>query len=349
MSITLAIDAMGGDSAPHIVFEGLKFLKAKLVDVQFLVFGHRGSCAPYLDGSFLGPNDQFIDCREIITGDTEPRAAIREFKDSSMRRAIEAVSTGAADGVVSSGNTGAYMVLSKLILKTLPGITRPAITTLLPTADGKGVTMLDLGANVDVSAEVLVQFCVMGQAFSRCVQGIENPSCALLNIGSEALKGTATLKEAQNIILSTACVENFKGYVEGDGIFTRICDVVVTDGFTGNVALKTAEGTAKLCATVLREEVNRNLLRKIQALFLRPVFESFKKRLDPRRFNGAQFLGLQGVAVKSHGGTDAYGFSCAVNVAADLVRNKVNDRILKEIAALQLSLEHSKALSISFD
>lgn len=345
MAVTLAIDAMGGDHAPLVVFEGLKLVRKQNPDVKFLIFGHQDRCKPYLKDPELLRRDEFIHCDEIIKGTTEPRAALREFKNSSMRRAIEAVVEGRAEGVVSSGNTGAYMVLSKLLLKTLPGISRPAITALMPTWDGRGTTMLDMGANVDVSSEILIQFCIMGQAFSRCVQNIENPRCALLNIGSESLKGTALLKETHGLIQKTGCIDNFIGYVEGDGIFSGSCDVVVTDGFTGNVSIKTAEGTVKLSTRVLKEEINRTLLSRLGALMLRSTFKRLKERLDPRRFNGAQFLGLQGVAVKSHGGTDAFGFYSAVNVTVDLVKNKVNEKILKEVTHLQASLENERTFA----
>jgi phosphate acyltransferase len=349
LAITLAIDAMGGDHAPRIILEGLIRARKKSPNVLFKVYGLPEAVVPLLHEFKLHDAVDFIPCSEVITGDTEPRQALRGFKDSSMRRAIMAVAAGEADGVVSAGNTGAYMVLAKLILKTLPGIYRPAITALFPTLDGRGVTMLDLGANVDVAPEVLIQFCLMGQAFSKCVQGIQNPSVALLNIGSEDLKGTPTLKETQGLIQTTNIIQNYVGFIEGDQIFNRKADVIVTDGFTGNVALKTAEGTAQFFATAVREELTRTWVSKLGALLLTGAFNRFKQRLDPRRMNGAQFLGLQGVAVKSHGGTDELGFSSAINVAIDLIENKVNDKIQTEIAQLQEALAHSDATAISFD
>lgn len=201
-SIIVAIDAMGGDKAPFVIIEGIKLAHKKHPTVAFKVFGLESSVVPELKKHGLWDKEkiQFIPCTEVITGDTEPRMAIRQFKDSSMRRAIQAVADKEAHSVISAGNTGAYMVLSKLILKTIPGLQRPAITTLFPTKNGRGVVMLDLGANVHVPAEVLVQFCIMGQAFSQSVQGIANPSVALLNIGSEELKGTTVLRDAQTMI-----------------------------------------------------------------------------------------------------------------------------------------------------
>jgi fatty acid/phospholipid synthesis protein PlsX len=349
LAITLAIDAMGGDHAPRIILEGLIRARKKNPHVLFKVYGLQEAVVPLLQELNLHEGVEFIPCSEVITGETEPRQAVRGFKDSSMRRAIMAVAAGEADGVVSAGNTGAYMVLAKLILKTLPGIYRPAITALLPTLDGRGVTMLDLGANVDVAPEVLIQFCLMGQAFSKCVQGIQNPSVALLNIGSEDLKGTPTLKETQGLIQATNIVQNYAGFIEGDQIFKRKADVIVTDGFTGNVALKTAEGTAQFFATAVKEELTRTWVSKIGAALLKQAFNRFKERLDPRQMNGAQFLGLQGVAVKSHGGTDEVGFASAVNVAIGLIENKVNDKIQAEIAQLQEALAHRDATAINFD
>lgn len=340
MTITLAIDAMGGDNAPFITIEGIKLAHKKHPNAFFKVFGLESSVVPQLKKQGLWEQNrvQFIACSEVITGATEPRLAIRQFKDSSMRRAIQSVADGKSNAVVSAGNTGAYMVLSKLILKTIPGLQRPAITTLLPTKDGRGVVMLDLGANVHVPADVLVQFCIMGQAFAKCVQGVSNPSVALLNIGSEELKGTTVLKEAQSMIQKAGAVQNYAGFIEGNDIFSSKVHVIVTDGFTGNVALKTLEGTVKFVGDVLREELKRTWITKLGALICRPGFMAFKKRLDPRRYNGAQFLGLRGISVKSHGGTDAFGFSCAISVAVDLAGNKVNESLEHEIEALQEKL-----------
>lgn len=332
MAITLAVDAMGGDHAPHITIEGLNYAHQKHPDVLFKVFGDSALVLPELHRHGLEKAVEFIPCTEIIKGETDPRQAIRGFKDSSMRRAIESVAQGDSQGVVSAGNTGAYMALSKLILKTLPGVQRPAITTIMPTKDGRGVVMLDLGANVDVSPEGLVQFCLMGQAFAKCVQGKQNPSVALLNIGSEALKGTATLKETQNLIQTTGIIKNYQGFVEGDDIFTGKTDVIVTDGFTGNVALKTAEGTVRFFTDILRKELKKNWLSKLGVLLAGSAFKSFKEHLDPRQYNGAQFLGLCGVSVKSHGGTDGIGFSAALRVAIELIRNAVNEKIQREIS-----------------
>ncbi len=340
MSVIIAIDAMGGDKAPFVTIEGIALALKKHPSVKFKVFGLSESVPEELEKHNLSghENIEFIPCSEVVKGNTEPRLAIRKFKDSSMRRAIEAVSRKEADAVVSAGNTGAYMVLSKLILKTIPGLQRAAISTLLPTKNGKGVVMLDLGGNVDVPAEVLVQFCIMGQAFAKGVQGNKNPTVALLNIGSEELKGTASLKEAQQMIQTTNAVSNYKGFVEGDDIFEEKVDVIVTDGFTGNIALKTIEGTVRFFSGIMKEELKRSWITKIGALISKPAFMGLKKRLDPRRYNGAQFLGLQGISVKSHGGTDGFGFSHALGVAIDLAENNVNASLERELEALQEKL-----------
>lgn len=340
MTITLAIDAMGGDKAPSITIEGVALALKDHPSIHFKIFGHKDFTPQELDRFQLSshPNVSFISCSEIIKGNTEPRKTIRDFKDSSMRKAIESVASKECDAVVSAGNTGAYMILSKLILKTIPGLQRAAITTLMPTKNGKGVVMLDLGGNVDVPAEVLVQFCIMGQAFATSTQGIKNPTVALLNIGSEELKGTAVLKEAQSLIQNSGAIANYKGFVEGDDIFDEKVDVIVTDGFTGNVALKTIEGTVRFFAALMKEELTRTWISKLGALISRPAFKAFKKRLDPRRYNGAQFLGLQGISVKSHGGTDGFGFANAIGVAIELAENKVNASLERELEALQEKL-----------
>ncbi len=340
MTITLAVDAMGGDKAPFVTIEGIALARKKHPTILFKVYGLESSVIPELKkhGLWETKNIQFVPCSEVISGDTEPRLAIRQFKDSSMRCAIQAVSDGEANAVISAGNTGAYMVLSKLLLKTIPGLQRPAITTLLPTKDGKGVVMLDLGANVHVPADVLVQFCIMGQAFSKSVQGVPNPSVALLNIGSEELKGTTVLKEAQTMIQKSGAVANYKGFIEGDDIFDSKVNVIVTDGFTGNVALKTIEGTVNFFGGLMREELKRTWVSKLGAFLSRSAFQAFKKRLDPRRYNGAQFLGLRGISIKSHGGTDGFGFSCALSVAVDLAEHKVNESLEREIESLHEKL-----------
>jgi len=333
---------MGGDLAPGVVLEGINnsLLNPENHDISYILFGDEDQVGPLLKNyPAVAEAITFIHCSEVITGKTEPRLAIRGLKDSSMRKAIEAVASGQADGVVSAGNTGAYMALSKLILKTLEGIYRPAITSTLPTIKAEPVIFLDLGANTDITPEVMVQFCMMGQAYSKCMLDRHNPSVALLNVGSENLKGNGIVREAHHLIQQTDLIKNYVGYVEGDNIFEGKVDVIVTDGFTGNIALKTIEGTVKFFGYLLREELSREWRTKLGALLARPAFSAFKSRVDPRRYNGAPFLGLKGISVKSHGGTDGYGFSFALQVAINLVRHRVNDRIQNEVALLQQTLE----------
>lgn len=332
---------MGGDHAPAIVFEGLQRVidDGSIPFASFDVYGVESVMAPLIHKYKFPPNRvSYIFCTETITSTTEPRMAVRGFKDASMRRAIESVAEGRAQGVVSAGNTGAYMALSKLILKTLEGIYRPAIISTLPTM-GKPVVMLDLGANVDVTPEVMVQFCLMGQAFAKAVLHNANPSVALLNVGSEDLKGTTVVKEAHQIIQKTDLVKNYRGYVEGDDIFKEKVDVVVTDGFTGNIALKTLEGAVKFFAHTLKTELERTWISKIGALLARSAFKAFKSRVDPRYYNGAPFMGLKGISVKSHGGMDGLGFATAIKVAINLAHNNINQRLQEEVQLLQNKLD----------
>jgi glycerol-3-phosphate acyltransferase PlsX len=342
LSIKIAVDAMGGDLAPAVVLEGIyrTLQNPANEEVTYLLFGQEEQVRPLLD-KYAGAFNKltFHHCSEIVTGVTEPRLAIRGLKDSSMRKAIEAVAEGAADGVVSAGNTGAYMALSKLILKPLEGIHRPAITATFPTTQSSPLVFLDLGANTDVSPEVLVQFCLMGQAFAKCMLGKQSPSVALLNVGSEELKGNTMVREAQNLIHETALIKNYVGYVEGDDIFKGKVDVIVTDGFTGNVALKAIEGTVNFFSHLMKEEMLKRWRTRLGGFLARPALSAFKARIDPRAYNGAPFLGLRGISVKSHGGTDAYGFACALQVAINLVRHRVNDRIQQEVSLLQKKLD----------
>lgn len=342
MSIKIAVDAMGGDLAPGVVLEGINQSVAlsENADVHYVIFGQQDQVEPLLKNyPAIEKAVTFIHCSEVITGDTEPRSAIRGLKDASMRKAIEAVAAGQADGVVSAGNTGAYMALSKLLLKTLEGIHRPAITSTLPTMHADPVVFLDLGANTDINPEMMMQFCLMGQAFSKSMHDCKNPSVALLNVGSENLKGNIVVREAHHLIQQTDLIKNYIGYVEGDDIFRGKVDVIVTDGFTGNVSLKTIEGTIQFLGYLMKEELSREWRTKLGALLARPAFSAFKSRVDPRRYNGAPFLGLRGISVKSHGGTDSYGFRFALQVAINLVRHRVNDRIQNEVALLQQTLE----------
>ena len=269
---------------------------------------------------------------EVITGDMKPTVALR-LRDSSLRRAIDSVLAGEAEGVISAGNTGALLALSKIVLKTLKGIDRPAMAAIAPSAKGD-VVMLDLGLNVVYDARNLVEFALMGTVFARIVLGLPTPTFGLLNIGSEEGKGDETLRAASNTLRESPIAGQFYGFVEGHDIAAGTVDVVVTDGFTGNVALKTGEGALKLVGDLLRQVFSAGPFAKMGYLFARGALKRLKETLDPRRYNGAVLLGLNGVVVKSHGGTDALGFAHAVDVALDMIANDFNSRIADALTAM---------------
>jgi phosphate acyltransferase len=329
MSIKLAIDAMGGDDAPDMTIGGVALAQKKYPNVFFLLYGDEKRILPLLAKYKVDSGRiKIIHTDQVITGDMKPSAALRGSKSSSMRLAIEAVADGQADAVVSAGNTGAYMALSKMILKTLKGIDRPAIASPLPTLLDRSV-MLDLGANVECSTENLLQFALMGQVYCQEVLGKPNPSVGLLNIGAEDLKGNTVIRETYAILKEKQWVNNFKGFVEGNDVLTGKVDVIVTDGFTGNVSLKTAEGTFSMFKQFLIEQFNKNWFTRLSYLLAKPVLRAFSEKFEPRQNNGAPFLGLDGVSVKSHGGTDALGFFHAMAVAIDMVDRDIN-RLIRE-------------------
>jgi glycerol-3-phosphate acyltransferase PlsX len=270
---------------------------------------------------------------EIVADDAKPSLALRTGRQSSMRLAIDAVADGQADCIVSAGNTGALMAMAKFALKTLPGIDRPAIASFFPTRRGESV-MLDLGANIECDAENLVQFALMGDVFARTVLGLIEPTVGLLNVGAEDLKGNNAVRTAGARLRLAAIPIQFYGFIEGDDIAAGTVDVVVTDGFTGNVAVKTAEGTAKLFTEFLEAAFHHSLLARIGYLFARGALGKLRMRCDPRRYNGAMFLGLKGIAVKSHGSTDAFGFANAIDVAIDMIVNGFLDKIRVELERL---------------
>ena len=333
--VTISIDAMGGDHAPEIVIDGVRLAHVRLPHVRYLLFGDTAKIEPLLARY---PELQGV-CTirhtdEVVTMDAKPGQVLRTGRKSSMWLAVDAVAKGDAAGVVSAGNTGALMAVSKFVLRPLPGIDRPAIAGMFPTERGETV-MLDLGANVDCDSDNLVQFALMGEVFARAVLGLEKPSVGLLNIGSEDMKGNDAVRAAAVTLRDGNLPIRFHGFVEGNDICAGTVDVVVTDGFTGNIALKTAEGTAKFFSSFMRQAFQNSFLAKIGFLFAKQALNKVKMRTDPRRYNGAMFLGLGGIAVKSHGGTDAFGFSNAVGVAVDLVSHGYNERIRKELEHLQ--------------
>lgn len=334
MSIILAIDAMGGDNAPDIVISGASLALVSNPLLQFHFFGDQSRIAPLLQKypdllncSVVHHTDQYI------PSDMKPSLALRQSKSSSMRMALESTRDGLTAATISAGNTGAYMVLAKMVLKTLPDVTRPAIGGMLPTADGRGCVMLDLGANVDVSAQGLVQYAIMGHFFAQAVLKLANPRVGLLNIGSEDTKGSPAIQEAHKVLRNFSQL-NYCGFIEGNQILAGAMDVIVADGFAGNVALKTAEGTSAYIKANLHEAFGKNIFTKLAYLLCRPVLKALSAKLDHRCFNGGPFLGLNGIAVKSHGGADAVSFAAAIKVACEMVSLKINDKISNEMQAL---------------
>ena len=332
----ISIDGMGGDHAPRIVVEGLERFAQRRADLQFLLHGDETQLKALLANAPAAASRTTIrHTDKMISMDAKPADAVRRGKGSSMWNAIEAVKTGEAIAAVSAGNTGALMGQSMLILKKAEGVERPALAASWPTRNGV-CAMLDLGADIAATAEQLVEFAIMGQAFARVVNGVANPRVALLNIGSEELKGHESIREAARLIRSSNLPMDFRGYIEADKIGFGEVDVVVADGFTGNVALKTAEGIAKMMSDMLREAFKSGPLAMLGAFLAMPALKKFSARLDPRKVNGAVFLGLNGVVVKSHGGTDSVGFEQAISVAAGMgeshFRTEVEDN-LKRLAA----------------
>ena len=326
----LAIDIMGGDFGPKTTIEGVLIASKAYPNVKFVLFGDKNKSKDELQKISSLKNYEFIHTTESIRSTDQPVNALRKLKKSSMRLGINSIKLNECDGLVSAGNTGALMAISKFVLKTVKAIDRPAIAALMPTMKGQTV-ILDLGANVECSSENLVQFAIMGDIFSRSVLGIKNPKLGLLNVGSEQIKGNTVVKKTFDDLKKMNSKINFFGYVEGNDINKGIVDVIVTDGFSGNIALKTAEGVAELIFTFLKNAYASSLVSKVGYLLSKPAINRFKTRIDPRKYNGAVLLGLNGIVVKSHGGTDAFGFSNAIGVAVSLIENSYVDEIKKKI------------------
>ncbi|MFZ1495341.1 MAG: phosphate acyltransferase PlsX, partial [Candidatus Competibacter denitrificans] len=331
--LTIALDGMGGDIGPDVVVPAaLRVLETAGDSVRLILVGQEDALVGRLRQAKAGSDPRLVvrHASQLVSMDESPAQALRVKKDSSMRVAINLVKQGEADACVSAGNTGALMATSRFVLKTLPGIDRPAICTMLPTVRGY-TRVLDLGANVDSKAEHLLQFAVMGSVLAN-VNGIERPCVGLLNIGEEDIKGNEQVKEAAQLLAASDL--NYVGFVEGDGIFLDNVDVVVCDGFVGNVALKSSEGVAKLIRHYMTQEFQRNLLTRLVGLIALPVLRAFGRKIDPRRYNGASLLGLQGIVVKSHGGADALAFANAIQVAMLEAERKVPQQIDAHLAAL---------------
>jgi glycerol-3-phosphate acyltransferase PlsX len=331
MDITVAIDAMGGDHGPHVTIPAALDALKRHNEINIVLVGLTEAIELELraHGASIGPRLRIHHASEVVAMDESPQSALKNKKDSSMRLAINLVKSGEANACVSAGNTGALMATARFVLKTLPGIDRPAIASTLPSRKGQ-TYMLDLGANADCTAEHLLQFAIMGAMLVSCIEHKERPSVGLLNIGSEDIKGNETVKQASELLRASHL--NFYGNIEGDDIYKGTTDLVVCDGFVGNVALKTSEGLAHMMGGFLMEEFKRNWVSKLMGLMAMPVLKAFKRRLDPRRYNGASLLGLRGIVVKSHGGADSFAFLHAIDTAVEEARSGVLQRISEQIA-----------------
>jgi glycerol-3-phosphate acyltransferase PlsX len=330
MDITVAVDAMGGDHGAHVtVPAALRFLRDN-PDVNIVLVGLVDALEAELKAhqAQTGPRLRIHAATEVVAMDESPQLAMKNKKDSSMRVAINLVKSGEANACVSAGNTGALMATARFVLKTIPGIDRPAIASLMPTMKGQTL-MLDLGANVDSTPLQLTQFAIMGSAMFGALKQKDAPTVGLLNVGSEEIKGNEVVKAAAELVRQTRL--NFVGNVEGNDIYKGTVDVVACDGFTGNITLKASEGVAQMFSTFLKAEFTRNWFTKLLALVAMPVLKSFKHKLDPRRFNGASFLGLRGIVVKSHGGADEVAFYWALAQAVEEARSSLIQRITDQV------------------
>ncbi|MFP5348511.1 MAG: phosphate acyltransferase PlsX [Gammaproteobacteria bacterium] len=332
--ITIALDAMGGDHGVSVTVPAALAALAREPTLHLILVGREPVLIEELRRRHAATHDRLTlhHADEVVAMDEPPAQALRNKKDSSLRVAIDLVKQGAAQAAVSAGNTGALMATARFVLKTLPGIDRPAIVTTLPTVHGH-VHVLDLGANVDCTPEQLLQFAIMGSILVTAVEGKPRPRVGLLNIGQEDIKGNETVKRTQELLRLSHV--NYVGYVEGNEIYTGDLDVIVCDGFVGNVALKTSEGLAQMLSTFIRQEFNRNVLTRLAGLVALPVLRAFRKRVDPRHYNGATLIGLNGTVIKSHGGADALAFEQAILEALSEVNNQVPQRIGRELLAMQ--------------
>lgn len=335
---------MGGDNAPAVVLEGMAIARNLRPAIDFRLFGAEDRLLPLLNQfPILKPQTEIIATQSVVAAEDKPGQILRHGRDSSMGLAIQAVKEKQADVAISAGNTGGLMALAKFILRTIPGIDRPALISPMPTLKGESV-MLDLGANIECSAESLVQFAIMGAAYARAVLGFSRPTVGLLNVGVEDLKGNDQVRRAADLLKEADHLPlDFKGFVEGDGIGNGDVDVVVTDGFTGNIALKTAEGTARLISGLMREALSSTLSAKLGYLLAKGGLAQLRDHLDPNNHNGGMFVGLNGLVVKSHGGADAKGFASAIATAADLAENDLNQDIQRDLTNIEAAKAETAA------
>lgn len=334
-NLVISVDAMGGDNSPRVVIEGINIAAKRNTDVRFLLFGDEAKIVPLLQ-QFPKLNKVCKVCHtaEWVKNEDKPSQIIRN-RNTSMYMAIDAVRSGRAQAIVSAGNTGALMAISKMVLKTLPKIHRPAIVSIMPHISGRYV-MLDLGANTECDAVNLAEFGIMGSVFAKHALDLPQPRVALLNIGAEAMKGKEEIRRAARMLHNSQISINFKGFIEPHEIAEGAADVIVADGFTGNVALKTTEGTARLVVRLIKKTIKHSILAKIGLPFMLGVILKIRKSMDPRLYNGAMLIGLNGLTVKSHGGTDAVGYAVAIDNTAKLVRQDFVSTIRKEIEKIDL-------------
>jgi len=333
--IVLALDGMGGDHAPAVVVDGADIARERYPGTSFLLFGDPARLKPLVDKrKGLAKALEIVPAEDTVLAEDKPSFALRRRRKSSMWLAVEAAAQGRADTVVSAGNTGALLAISMFAMRMLEGADRPALASFLPTSRGETV-MLDLGANLECDAGNLAEFAVMGSVFAQVLLGLDRPKVGLLNVGSEELKGHEELRQAAAWLRREGAPVDFHGFVEGNDIGTGVVDVVVTDGFTGNVALKAIEGTAKLYTQFVRDAFRTSTFAKVGYLFASGAWIKLRKRVDPRRYNGGVFLGLDGVCVKSHGGADTLGFAYAIGVAVDLVRYEYKNKLVEGLAKLR--------------
>ena len=328
--IKISLDAMGGDKAPSIVVDGAAEAKLRYPDIDFIFFGNKRILNPLINNKHNLSASEIIHTNELIKSNDKPSNVIRRGANTSMALAIKSVKNQ-SNAMVSAGNTGALMAFSKIYLKMISGINRPAIAACFPTKRGE-VCMLDLGANIECDKNNLIQFALMGQAFAKIVIGIKNPKVSLLNVGEEEIKGFSYLQDASETLKKLNKIINYCGYIEGDRITDGLVDVIVTDGFTGNIALKTAEGTASFFTTSLKDSLRKSLFSKLGYFLAKKSLEGFRAHMDPRKYNGAVLLGLNGIVVKSHGGTDSYGFANAISVAYDMAKYDFIDDLKKKLS-----------------
>jgi glycerol-3-phosphate acyltransferase PlsX len=337
--IVVSVDAMGGDNAPQAIIDGIAIAHVRHPKVKYLLHGDHARLQPILLGKPTLKNvAQVMHCDGVIAMDEKPGQAVRRSRNTSMGRAIESVAANEAQVAISAGNTGALMAIAKVRLRTVPGLSRPAIAALWPTIRGQTV-VLDVGANIDSDARQLVDFAIMGEAYARVVFGLDHASIGLLNLGAEEMKGHEELKAAAAALRDSGLPLRFHGFIEGDDISAGTVDVVVTDGFTGNIALKAAEGTARLIGHYIRSSMQRSMLSRLGYLLAKPGFDVLRQKMDPRAVNGGVFLGLNGVVVKSHGGTDGVGFATALELAIEMGESDFTARIADAMSHLPASFK----------